>query len=74
MHSIEKSDKISSKMTSALLAMALSYYYVMGEHIEKEIRRMDEILSTLLSWSSDDLYTNLSGDNRKSNFKFIIMQ
>ena len=69
MHSTEKSDKISSKMTSALLAMALSYYYVMGEHIEKEIQRTDEILTMLLSWSSDDLYTNLRGDDRKSNYK-----
>ena len=67
MHSTEKSDKISSKMTSALLAMALSYYYVMGEHIEKEIQRTDEILTKLLSWSSDDLYTNLRGDDRKSS-------
>ena len=46
-HFIEMSDKISNKMTSALLAMSLSYYYVMGEHVEKEART-DEILSTLL--------------------------
>ena len=66
--STEMSDKISNKMTSALLAMSLSYYYVMGEHVEKEMRRTDEILSTLLSWSSDDSYTNLSEDERKGNF------
>lgn len=61
------SDKIPSKMTSALLAMALSYYYVMGEHIEKEIRRTDEVLTTLLRWSSDDTYSNLTVDERRSN-------
>ena len=61
------SDKIPGKMTSALLAMALSYYYVMGEHIEKEIRRTDEVLTTLLRWSSDDAYSNLTVDERRSN-------
>ena len=45
-------DKISDKMASALLAMSLSYYYVMGEHVEKE-ERVDEILSTLLNCSKD---------------------
>ena len=54
-------------MTSALLAMALSYYYVMGEHVEEEIRRMDEILASLVSWSADDIYTNLNEGNRKSS-------
>jgi len=53
----ETADKISEKMTSALLAMSLSYYYVMGEHVGKE-KRMDEILSTLLSWSDDKTYMN----------------
>ena len=64
------SDKTSGKMASALLAMALSYYYVMGEHIEKEIRRTDEILTTLLNWSSDDTYSNLTVDGRKSNILY----
>ena len=53
----EMADKISDKMTSALLAMSLSYYYVMGEHIGKE-KRIDEILSTLLSWTDDKTYMN----------------
>ena len=52
MCSTEMTDKISDKMTSALLAMSLSYYYVMGEHVEKE-ERVDEILSTLLNCSKD---------------------
>ena len=47
---IEMSDKISHEMTSALLAMSLSYYYAMGEHVKKEAR-MDEILSTLFNCS-----------------------
>ena len=54
---IEMSDKISQKMTSALLAMSLSYYYVMGEHVEKETRT-DEILSTLLNCSQDKMHTS----------------
>ena len=66
-HSIEMSEKISSKMTGALLAMSLAYYYVMGEQVEKEIRRTDEILSTILSWSADDSYTNLNEDQRWGN-------
>ena len=41
------SSKISRKMNSALLAMSLSYYYVMGEDVDKE-EKADEILSTLL--------------------------
>lgn len=61
----EMSEKISNKMTSALLAMSLAYYYVMGEHVEKNIRRTDTILSTFLSWSADDSYTNLGEDQRK---------
>ena len=66
-HSIEMSEKISNKMTSALLAMSLAYYYVMGEHVEKDIRKTDTILSTFLSWSADDSYTNLSEGQRKGN-------
>ena len=58
------SDKISQKMTSALLAMSLSYYYVMGDHVEKEVRRTDEILSTLLSWSHDNSYTNVTDEKK----------
>ena len=50
-------DNISDKMTSALLAMSLSYYYVMGEHVEKE-KRTDEILSTLLNSSQGKMYMN----------------
>ena len=38
----------SDKMTSALLAMSLSYYYVMEEQIKKE-KKADKILSTLLT-------------------------
>jgi len=53
----EMADKISDKITSALLAMSLSYYYVMGDHAGKE-RRMDEILSTLLSWTDVKTYMN----------------
>ena len=41
------SSNISHKMNSALLAMSLSYYYVMEEHVDKE-EKADEILSTLL--------------------------
>ena len=52
------SDKISDKMTSALLAMSLSYYYVMGEHVEKEART-DEILSTLLNCSKGKTHTSV---------------
>ena len=55
--SIEMSDKISDKMTSALLAMSLSYYYVMGGHVKKETRT-DEILSTLLNCSQHKMYMN----------------
>ena len=51
------SDRISDKMTSALLAMSLSYYYVMGEHVEKETRT-DEILATLLDCSEGKMYMN----------------
>ena len=36
------------KMTGALLAMSLSYYYVMEEQVKME-RRADKILSTLLT-------------------------
>ena len=66
---IEMSDKISHKMTSALLAMSLSYYYMMGEHVEKEMRRTDEILSTILSWLSDESYLNVT-EERKGNRLF----
>ena len=58
------SDKVSHKMISALLAMSLSYYFVMGEHVEKEMRRTDEILSTLLNWSSDESYLNITEERR----------
>ena len=37
----------SDKMTSALLAMSLSYYYVMEEYVEME-KKVDKILATLL--------------------------
>ena len=66
------SEKISNKMTSALLAMSLSYYFVMGEHVEKEMRRTDEILSTLLGWSSDDCYLNVTDfSERKGNISIM---
>ena len=64
MYATEMSDKVSHKMISALLAMSLSYYFVMGEHVEKEMRRTDEILSTLLGWSSDESYTNVTEDRK----------
>ena len=67
LHSIEMSDKISNKMTSALLAMSLSYYYVMGEHVEKEART-DEILSTLFNCLEAKMYINTTKQiNRKSD-------
>ena len=50
---LETSSKISSKMNSAMLAMALSYYYVMGEDVNKE-EKADQILSTLLKHSAHD--------------------
>ena len=65
--SIDMSEKISNKMTSALLAMSLSYYFVMGEHVEKEMRRTDDILSTLLTWSTDDSYLNITGGRKGNN-------
>ena len=40
-------------MNSAMLAMALSYYYVMGEDVNKE-EKADQILSTLLKHSAHD--------------------
>ena len=43
----EASNKMSHKMNSALLAMTLSYYYVMGADVQME-GKADEILSTLL--------------------------
>ena len=45
---LEMSSNISHKMNSALLAMSLSYYYVMEENVDKE-EKADEILSTLLN-------------------------
>ena len=60
-------DKTSDKINSALLAMSLSYYHVMGEHVEKEIRRTDEILSTMLSWSPNDTYTNINEERKGNN-------
>ena len=66
------SDKISDKMTSALLAMSLSYYYVMGEHVEKEART-DEILSTLLNCSEAKVYMNttkqIKGKSENDSFE-----
>jgi len=56
-------DKISDKMTSAILAMSLSYYYVMGEQVGKE-KRMDEILSTLLGWTDGKTYINTTRMNK----------
>ena len=65
-NSIEMSDKISDKMTSALLAISLSYYYVMEEHVEKETRT-DEILSTLLNCSKNKMHTNTEQTKGKCN-------
>ena len=56
-YSIEMSDKVSGKMTSALLAMALAYYHVMEEHVEKD-KRTDEIFCTLLNCSKDKIHKN----------------
>jgi len=44
----------SEKMTSALLAMSLSYYYVMEEQIKKE-EKADEILATLLTCNGNSV-------------------
>ena len=65
MCSIEISDKISDKMTSALLAMSLSYYYVMEGHVEKETRT-DEILSTLLNCSQQKTHMNTTRQKKGS--------
>ena len=65
MYSIEISDKIAS----ALLAMSLSYYYVMGEHVEKEART-DEILSTLLSCTQHKMYMNTT---RQKKGKLLLL-
>ena len=54
-------------MTSALLAMSLSYYYVMGEHVEKETRT-DEILSTLLN-CTQKMYMNTT--RQKEGKKYL---
>ena len=56
-YSIEMSDKVSDKMASALLAMAVAYYHVMEEHVEKD-KRTDEIFFTLLSCSKDKVHKN----------------
>lgn len=50
-------------MNSALLAMSLSYYYVMGNEVEKE-ENADQILSTLLV---NNMY-NESNTRGQSNF------
>ena len=50
---LEISSKISLKMNSAMLAMSLSYYYVMGEDVNKE-EMADQILSTLLKHNTND--------------------
>ena len=70
---VEMSDKISQKMTSALLAMSLSYYYVMGEHVEKEART-DEILSTLLNCSRDKMHTNTKQTTGKYTVSALIFK
>ena len=44
----------SDKMTSALLAMSLSYYYVMEEQIKKE-KKADDILATLLTCNGNNM-------------------
>ena len=67
------SDKISDKMTSALLAMSLSYYYVMEEHVEKETR-MDEILSTLLNCSKNKMHTSTEQTKGKCKAYTIIIE
>ena len=51
------SDKMSDKMASALLAMALAYYHIMEEHVEKD-KRTDEIFVTLLNCSKDKIHKN----------------
>ena len=43
------------EMTNALLAMSLSYYYVMEEQMEKEIRTADKILATLIACQSNNV-------------------
>jgi len=60
----EISNKMPHKMNSALLAMSLSYYYVMGEYVEKE-QNADEILCTLLENNAN------SGPNARGQSNFI---
>ena len=45
----------SDKMTSALLAMSLSYYCVMEEQMKKERKMADKILSTLLTCNGNSV-------------------
>ena len=45
----------SDKMTSALLAMSLSYYCVMEEQMKKERKMADKILSTLLTCNGNNV-------------------
>ena len=55
----EVTDRVSETYSSALLAMSLSYYYIMGEHLRKDNdERMDEILSSLLTMYGNKAYSN----------------
>ena len=45
----------SDKMTSALLAMSLSYYCVMEEQMKKERKAADKILATLLTCNGNSV-------------------
>ena len=60
------SSKIPHKMNSALLAMSLSYYYVMEDYVEKE-QKADEILSILLENNAN------GGPNARGQSNFIIL-
>ena len=64
------SSRMSHKMTSALLAMSLSYYYVMGADVEKE-QNADEILCTLLGNNSHNTrgQSNLATQFMNTDFK-----
>ena len=55
----EVTDRVTETYSSALLAMSLSYYYIMGEHLRKDDgERMDEILSSLLTMYGSKAYSN----------------
>jgi len=55
----EVNDRVTETYSSALLAMSLSYYYVMGEHLRKEdSERVDEIVSSLLTMFGSKAYAN----------------